>query len=90
MKLILCLECQDVRKLLSDGVECQCGKSGGRYLAGGLHAETFGPCVPIGFNNSALASAIRNRPRKGVGVGFGAFVIPEQCLTIKHTAYRRP
>jgi hypothetical protein len=87
MKLIFCRECQDIRKLLSAAfVTCQCGQSGGHYLADGLNAEVWGPCVPLGFNNTELATAVRNRPLSGMGRNFGAFVIPRRCATIRTTA----
>jgi hypothetical protein len=86
MKLILCLECQDVRKLLSaDMVTCQCGQSGGRYMADGVNAEVWGPCVPLGFNSTELSKAVRNRPLSGMGHSFGAFVIPRRCATVRTT-----
>ena len=84
MKLILCLECQDVRKLLRDTTYCSCGKSHGRYLDDGLHAEIAGPCVPLGLGNSSLAEALRHKDTKSpLGHTFTAFVIPPNASTVK-------
>jgi len=34
--------------------------------------------VPIGFSNAALVVALRNRPRRGDGARFTAFVMPKE------------
>jgi len=83
MKLFFCPVCQDVRKLGS-GYEaiCHCGKSSGWYRDG-LHAVVTGAAIPIGFTNSSFSEALRNRPQKGPGKVFKAFVIPIKCPTIK-------
>jgi len=83
MKLILCLACQDVRKLLKEGTTCQCGKSGGHYFEDGIHAEYWGDCVPIGFSNISFGCAVANQPEEGQGEYFDAFVIPKECGTMK-------
>jgi hypothetical protein len=84
MKLIICLECRDVvRLIINEERTCQCGKSGGRYLEDGLNAEYWGKAIPIGFANYSLAEAIGNQPGYGKGYEFTAFVIPKQCETMK-------
>lgn len=61
MKLIYCPECQDVRKLHKKWAACECGKSWGFYNEDGLHAVIGGKAVPLGFNNSSFAQALRHR-----------------------------
>ena len=39
--------------------------------------------IPLGINNKSLKEAIRNRPKRGMGVEFSSFVIPLQCESIK-------
>ena len=61
MKLLLCTECEDMRKLSEwddEPTTCKCGKSGGRYHEDGLNAEVWGPCVVVGLDNLTLAQAV--------------------------------
>lgn len=84
MKLIFCPHCHDVRKLHTDCiVSCKCGKSSGRYLDDGLHAVLGGDAIPLGIDNSSFVKAIKNRPQRGMGERFVAFVIPEECGTVE-------
>lgn len=84
VKLLLCLECDDLFRLFTGPTRlCRCRKSGGRYLDHEM-AEYHGPCVPIGLSNNSLVKAIQNRPESGLGESFKAFVIPEQSRTITH------
>jgi len=80
MKLILCRRCHDVVKALPEWRSCSCGKSKARYIDD-LHAEYMGPCIPLGLDNKSMLLAIRVRPANGLGSGFKAFVIPENCDT---------
>lgn len=84
MKLIFCMECQDVVKASTNGEwrSCQCGESSARYIDE-LNAEYKGYCKPIGFNNSSLGAALQNQPKRGRGRNFEAFVIPENVRTFK-------
>lgn len=84
MKLLVCLECQDVFKL-QKGRYCICGKTTGEYKADGLNAIYSGPCKPIGFMNSSLVTAMKNQPQSGLGTHFTAFVIPVECPTFTKT-----
>lgn len=82
MKLIYCMQCNDVVKLRGKERTCYCGASGGRYLDE-LKAEFFGPCVPLGFANTSFAIALKNQPEgPGLGERFEAFVIPRVCPTM--------
>ena len=84
MKLLFCVACDDVVKFGGNNEwrDCHCGKSSGRYIDS-LYAEIKGEGIPIGFNNSSLVRAIRNRPEHGLGLEFTAFVIQKECDTIK-------
>jgi hypothetical protein len=84
MKLLLCLDCQDVIRLIQeDERTCRCGNSGGKYT-NDLDAYYFGEnAFPIGFANSSLVIALKNQPESGVGKTFEAFVIPKNCPTYK-------
>ena len=82
MKLLLCLECHDIFKLDCKERACKCGKTQGMYQEDGLNANYRGPCIPLGFANSSLVSAIRNQPEAGLGERFEAFVIPKKCPTM--------
>lgn len=57
MKLIMCSECGDVRKLHRRPTYCACGKSGGQYKSDGRRAVIWGRAIPIGIDNSSLLRA---------------------------------
>jgi len=82
MKLIYCEECGDIVRLRIGVRKCECGKSSGQYLSDGIHAEVWGSAIPIGFGNTSFMTAIRNRPKSGMGKQFDAFAIPIQCGTV--------
>lgn len=82
MKLILCTKCHDVFKLDVVDRSCKCGACTGRYLKNEIDARYQGEhAVPLGFNNTLLAKAIKLQPEKGMGRVFEAFVIPKNCPT---------
>ncbi len=82
MKLIFCLECQDVFKPATRLMTyCKCTKCSGQHIDEN-NLEYSGPGIPVGFANSTFARAIRNRPESGDGAGFTAFIFPEQCDSI--------
>jgi hypothetical protein len=83
MKLIFCAKCQDVVKLTYHLRYCGCGECWGRYLEDGLNAQISANAIPLGFLNSSLINALRDRPKEGMGSEFVAFVIPEKCDTIE-------
>lgn len=83
MKLIFCPICEDIVKLRKYLRKCDCGESGGYYLADGINAELTGEAVPLGIGNSTFITALRNRPMSGNGQRFEAFVIPKICLTVR-------
>lgn len=83
MKLLLCLDCQDVFKIHPEKVTtCKCGDTKGRYLDDGINAIYSGSqAMPLGFRNSTLVYALKNQPLRGLGTDFSAFVIPIECET---------
>jgi len=85
VKLILCLECQDVVKIGTRGERryCLCRKSWGLYKNDGKHAVIGGKAVPFGLDNITLARGVRNRPKDGVGPGVTAWVFPEKAARIE-------
>ena len=88
MKLFICLECQDVVRLIDKKRKCQCGKCWGMY-EDEIFATYHGPAVPLGFNNTSLVWAINNQPVSGKGKMFEAFVIPEKCSTFRKNAPKK-
>ena len=67
MKLLLCLNCSDVRKLQMKWTYCMCKQSKGRYVDD-LNAETKGKyLVPLGLHNIELVEAVYRRPKNGLG-----------------------
>jgi len=83
MKLLLCTKCQDIFKLQNEERSCVCGSISGKYL-NNSEAIYSGDCaIPIGFSNNSLVSALRLQSTNGFGTPFTAFVIPENCRTIK-------
>lgn len=97
MKLLFCLQCQDVVKLkILDVVTCSCGACSGVYWDS-LNAMYHGDALPIGFGNGSLSAAIRAQVSSGdsteamfyggdyltKGRSFDAFIIPESAPTYK-------
>jgi len=76
MKLLLCCECQDVTKLLSQDRGCRCGKSHGKYVTDKV-VEVTGPCEVLGLDNNTLdhgVTTLDQHPHGGPPVL--AWVIP--------------
>lgn len=51
MKLIRCQECGQPLALLKRWANCDCGMSGGAYLADGDRCMIAGPCALFGISN---------------------------------------
>lgn len=87
MKLIFCRECCDVVRLIQEEKRrCYCGKAWGQYDNDGLNAVYGGEtAVAIGFLNDSFTLAVIDRPERGFGRDFKAFVIPKHCSTLKFT-----
>jgi hypothetical protein len=84
MKLLLCVNCQDVIRLIhNEERTCLCGRVKGKYLDEINAVYSGDSAIPIGFNNSDLSCALQEQPKSGMGKRFEAFVIPQECLTFK-------
>jgi hypothetical protein len=81
MKLIYCINCHDVIALYAKKRKCICGLSWGHYVDN-INAVISGPVIPLGFENTSFMEALQNQPKKGMGVEFRAFVIPEEVPSI--------
>lgn len=90
MKLLLCYDCYDVKKLAKAWRTCKCGKVRAKYLNDGKHAEWNGHGVLLGIHNTSLAEALMlqrdegDRP-DGLGHRFEAFVIPTKAPSVAIT-----
>ena len=81
MKLLMCLNCNDIFNLNLEEKKCRCGLTIGKYTDQ-LHAVYSGEyAIPLGLTNSSLIKAIQNQPTNGLGELFTAFVIPKECPT---------
>lgn len=91
MKLILCVNCQDVYKLIREQVRsCKCGKTHGHYLDDGLNAVVSDneDTYVLGFHNGHLFSALQDQfnlgdQSDGMGRRFTAFIIPSSAPTVQ-------
>ena len=83
MKLIYCKKCLTITSLTRQSRVCPCKSSGGRYEPEGLSAIYWGEAVPLGVLTLTFELAIKNQPKTGLGRGFDAFVIPEECDTFQ-------
>lgn len=81
MKLLMCLECNDIFNLDLSEKSCRCGRSKGKYINQQLAEYTGKSAVPLGFSNPSLIQAIKEQPKEGMGKEFAAFVIPKNCKT---------
>ncbi len=81
MKLLMCLECNDIFNLDFYEKSCSCGRSKGKYINQQLAEYTGEFSLPIGFSNASLIQAIKDQPIEGLGKEFTAFVIPKNCKT---------
>jgi hypothetical protein len=82
VKLLLCLRCQDVRKLRMTLTTCDCGDSFGRYLEDGHSAEYGGPSRVLGLGNGSLLRALQFGPgseKPDAASSVAAWVKPVEC-----------
>jgi hypothetical protein len=86
MKMLLCPECGDVRKLGSSETRCECGKSWGKYLEDGLRAVYGGESIIIGLDNNDVRELVRRDRLAKTNIDFEIllekfradwFIIPE-------------
>lgn len=57
--------------------------SSGKYTDS-LYADVYGDGVPLGIDNKAFTRALVQRPERGMGSEFTAFVIPKEVHTIRY------
>ncbi|PYF05637.1 hypothetical protein BJ095_11746 [Ureibacillus chungkukjangi] len=81
MKLLMCLECNDIFNLDMSEKSCRCGRSKGKYINHQLAEYTGKSAVPLGFSNPSIIQAIKDQPNEGMGKEFTAFIIPKNCET---------
>lgn len=81
MKLLLCLECNDIFNLDLKMKKCSCGKTKGQYIDNLSAIYEGDSAIPIGISNPSLKEAILNQPDDGMGKEFTAFTIPKVCPT---------
>lgn len=78
MKLLLCLECNDIFNLDLKIKKCSCGKTKGPYIDNHNAIYEGDSAMPIGISNPSLREAIINPPEEGMGKEFIAFSIPKK------------
>lgn len=93
MKLLFCLDCYDIVKLIHTERTCSCGKSKGMYIDN-LNANYSGNAKLLGFNNTSFVNAVREQNYRDSnekfkhlyanlgGAEFKAFVIPEGAKSV--------
>ena len=82
MKLLYCLKCHSMVRLVEYERSCECKACKGRYIDA-VRAVYSGPALPIGIDNASFKHAISMQPKRGMGISFKAFIIPEKCATFK-------
>jgi hypothetical protein len=81
MKLLLCLDCDDIFNLSFNIKSCQCGATKGKYNDKRNAVYEGVNAFPLAIDNYSFAEAIRNRPQDGLGSRFTACVVPYECPT---------
>lgn len=78
MKLIMCPNCEDVRKLSFAGVACECGETMGRYLDEGSKKAVV--------STDAIVIGVPGFDAKSTKVMFKAFIVPRSASTVLRPA----
>jgi hypothetical protein len=82
MKLLLCLDCDDIFNLGYEIKSCNCGATKGKYIDQRNAIYSGVNAIPLGFANNSFANAIRNQSvDEFFGERFEAFVVPKICET---------
>jgi hypothetical protein len=96
MKLLFCLDCFDIVKLIHTERTCSCGKSKGMYIDN-INAIYSGNAKLLGFSNTSFTNAVKEQNKRDSnetfkhvyanlgGAEFTAFVIPESAKSINKT-----
>lgn len=75
MKLLYCLDCNDIVRLVKHRRACECGETQGVY-EDDRNAIWTGPAIPMGIHNRDFVRAAQDRPQYGPGKEFRAWVMP--------------
>lgn len=82
MKLLLCMQCDDIFNLGFEVKTCKCGITKGKYTDDRNAIYTGTEAIPLGFDNYTFSEAIINQSvDKKLGERYTAFVIPKKCDT---------
>lgn len=85
MKLLYCEFCNDVFSLRKEPSSCHCGACSGHYEENFSVVATENAVI-LGFDWKHFKYAISNRPIKGLGKIFKAFIVPHECSTVRYMA----
>jgi hypothetical protein len=86
VKLLICPECNDVRKLGYEKTVCECGKSYGYYQKDGWNAVIGGLGLAIGLDNNYVLIALYRRILRGddSSIDLSAWLMAKDHPTIKY------
>lgn len=88
MKLLMCIHCEDVRKIGYEPTYCKCGKSYGFYKEDGLHAVFVGDVIPLAIDNLSLLKALPYRHTEDYyGPRIEAWIIPDSSDHVEMKDY---
>ena len=93
MKLMFCLKCHDVLKILEEEEECVCGKCTCWYTVNkdNNNKKFFitGPSIGVGYTNKSLRSGVVKYLSTGASTSLEAFVFPRMSSIVIHVNKRR-
>ena len=82
MKLLLCLDCDDIFNIDYEIKSCNCGATKGKYIDERNAIYSGINAIPLAFDNYSFAKAIKNQPVDTFfGEPFTALVVPKICKT---------
>ena len=87
MKLLFCLNCEDIIRLNMKTRSCGCGAVSGHYLDNKMAVYTGDNAVPLGISNYSLMKAVswwRTSDADNIDIGgdaLDAFTISKDCST---------
>lgn len=79
LKLLLCLNCNDIFNLHYEIKSCRCGRTYGKHI-NQSHAVYHGDnAIPIEFNNKTFSDAIKSQQNNSLELSFTSIVVPKNC-----------
>lgn len=78
MKLLLCMNCQDIVRLMPELRFCKCGRVCGMYEADEHHAVTNGVGIDMAIANPSLVNAINCIKMGETKAVFSAWLRPSE------------